>query len=265
MSPRSRDSPASCLLLSDFSGAGTPAEAASQDDTTTMHLAHPEWTLADQTTPWFACSWNLAIPEVRQHIFAAVTELCERAEWDGIELDWQRHGFHLPEDDAFRLRYVITDLQRALREATRLIGEKRGRPFLLGARVSASFEGCLNTGYDVETWLQEDLLDLIIPAANAETDPSIDVSAWQELCRPYGVGVFPGLDASLPNASQWQGGCVGPEPEQDKNSLTTRAICQRYLHAGASGIYCFNCECSEGAYSRDNSLATDDGRSLLIH
>eukprot|EP01045_Picozoa_sp_COSAG04_P005489 COSAG04_NODE_255_length_18797_cov_46.325968_15_plen_81_part_00 len=58
---------------------------------------------------------------------------------------------------------------------------------------------------------------------------------WQALCRPHGVPVYPGFDASLPNASQWQGGCVGPEPMEEKNVLTTTAIASRYHHHGADG------------------------------
>lgn len=245
-----------------FSGATTPAEASTQDDTTAMRLAHPEWTLGEQTAPWFACSWNLAVKEVREHIFAAVVELAERADWDGVELDWQRHGFHLPEHDAFRLRYVITDLQRAVREATQKIATKRGRPFLLAARVSTSLETCHATGYDVETWLQEGLVDMLIPAANAETAPDIDVRAWQELCRPFEVPVFPGFDASLPNASAWQGGCVGPEPMEDKCELTTRAIAARYHDAGCSGIYCFNWHSNGRDFRRSLLEVVGDPSSL---
>eukprot|EP01051_Picozoa_sp_SAG22_P000307 SAG22_NODE_7_length_40155_cov_25.241356_20_plen_176_part_00 len=78
-----------------------------------------------------------AVPEVREHLLAAIVELAERADWDGLELDWQRHAFHLPQDTAYTLRYTLTDLQRAVRRATNALGQKRGRPFLLTVRVSS--------------------------------------------------------------------------------------------------------------------------------
>ena len=81
-----------------FDGALTPQGAAAQDDMTPMRLEHPEWTLGTETAPWFATSWNMSVPEVREHIYDAVVELCERADWDGLEMDWQRHAFHLPSD-----------------------------------------------------------------------------------------------------------------------------------------------------------------------
>jgi hypothetical protein len=53
--------------------------------------------------------------QVRHHRLAAIKELAERWDWDGIELDWQRHSHHLPVAEAYRLRYVLTDFMvRAL-------------------------------------------------------------------------------------------------------------------------------------------------------
>ncbi|HCV22272.1 MAG TPA: hypothetical protein DGN59_02345, partial [Candidatus Latescibacteria bacterium] len=83
---------------------------------TRLRREHPEWMLGDQTSEWYAASWNMSIPEVRENRFTHVREVCERYGWDGVELDWQRHAFHLPEDEAYRLRYVITDVQRAARQ-----------------------------------------------------------------------------------------------------------------------------------------------------
>ena len=62
--------------------------------------------------------------------------------------------------------------------------------------------------------------------------------------RYFGIfdGYFwQGFDASLPNASQWQGGCVGPEPMEEKNVLTTTAIASRYHHHGADGSASESC------------------------
>jgi hypothetical protein len=78
----------------------------------------------------------MAVPEVREHVLQWVTEACRQAEWDGVELDWQRHAFHLPAADAYRLRYTVTDLMRAIRAATDAIAGERGRPFHVAVRVA---------------------------------------------------------------------------------------------------------------------------------
>ncbi len=67
---------------------------------TRLRIEHPEWVLGDKTLEWFALSWNMSVPEVREHRFAFIKELCTRYDWDGVELDWQRHAFHLPAADA---------------------------------------------------------------------------------------------------------------------------------------------------------------------
>jgi hypothetical protein len=201
---------------------------------TDMRRRHPEWLLGDQTSEWFALSWNFAIPEVREHRFAHIKELCERYDWDGVELDWQRHAFHLPQDDAYRLRYVLTDLQRAVRQMTDNLAKERGRPFYLAARIAGSLEMCRHIGYDIPTWVNEGLVDILIPAGGAATDASLDVASFVELCRDKDVAVYPGFDSGLPGEG------VGLEDATTKNQMRTCAIANRYHKAGANGIYLFN-------------------------
>jgi len=119
---------------------------------TSVRKGHPEWLLgADQAPRWASTSWNLAIPEVRQMRLTYIEETCRLADWDGIEIDWQRHAFHLPEHDAYRLMYTLTDLQRGVRSLTDRIAQERGRPFYVLVRVGATLETCHKIGYDLET------------------------------------------------------------------------------------------------------------------
>ena len=151
-----------------------------------------------------------------------------------MELDWQRHAFHLPLDDAYRLRYTLTDLQRALRRMTAKLARERGKPFYVAARVSGSLEMCRRIGYDIPTWIDEGLVDILIPAANAGTDPSIEVAAFLDLCRGTNIAVYPGFDGGI------SGEPVGPEGYPTKDRMRTRAVASRYHRAGADGIYVFN-------------------------
>ena len=137
---------------------------------TRMRKEHPQWCLGPEQAPkWFAASWNFAIPEVREHRLQHVTEVSRLAGWDGIELDWQRHPFHLPADDAYRLRYTLTDLQRALRRMTNEVARERGKPIILAVRVATTMEACRRIGYDLHTWVNERLCDIIIAGGGAGT------------------------------------------------------------------------------------------------
>ena len=147
-----------------------------RNELTPLRKEHPEWLLGTEHAPdWTSTSWNLAVPEVRDHILKLVGEACQQADWDGVELDWQRHAFHLPDDHGHRLRYTITDLMRAIRTTTDEIAAQRGRPFYLAVRIATTFESCTNIGYDIETWTKENLCDLIISGGNSGTDPGAEI------------------------------------------------------------------------------------------
>ena len=172
---------------------------------TKLRKDHPEWLLGADTEEWFALSWNMAIPQVRENRFQHLREVCQNYPWDGVELDWQRHPFHFPADYAYRLRYIFTDFMRAARQMTDELAQERGRPFYLAARVAGSIEGCHRIGYDVETWAKENLVDILIPAGAAGTDPAIEVSAFRALCADRDIALYPGFDGGVP------GPAAGPE------------------------------------------------------
>ena len=201
---------------------------------TQLRKDHPEWLLGEDTEEWFALSWNMAIPQVRENRFQHLREVCQNYPWDGVELDWQRHPFHFPADYAYRLRYVLTDFMRAARQLTDELAQQRGRPFYLAARVAGSIEGCHRIGYDVETWVKENLVDILLPAGAAATDPAIEVSAFRALCADRDIALYPGFDGGVP------GPAAGPEGESARHNMRTKATAMQYHGQGATGIYAFN-------------------------
>ena len=211
---------------------------------TRTRIEHPEWLLGEKTTEWMALSWNMEVPEVREHRFAFIDELCRRYDWDGVELDWQRHGFHLPVDSAYRMRYVITDLQRAVRALTNELADTRGRPFYVAARVAPTPEMSRQIGYDFPTWIAEGLVDILIPAGGYGTDHAIDVQSYVDECRGSNTVVYPGLDvwlATIPDGEHaGTEPFVGPEDRVTKDAMRNRAAASNYYAAGATGMYTFN-------------------------
>ena len=245
---------------------------------TRMRIEHPEWLLGDQTMEWFALSWNFEVPEVRAHKYALIEEACQRYDWDGVELDWQRHSFHLPDDHGYRLKYVLTDLQRAVRRMTNELAEKRGRPFYLAARVAPTLEACRRLGFDVPTWIEEDLVDILIPAGMSDTDPSIDVRAFVELCRGTDVAVYPGLDTlRLPAFSGGKSTAdrdsgdlsAGVEDAYTKDQMVNRGIASRFHKDGADGIYIFNWHSDDNTrHELMNQIGSPDtlrGKDKIYH
>ena len=195
---------------------------------------HPGYLLGDRISEWFALSYDFSIAEVRQHRFDSIKEICELYEWDGVELDWQRHGFHFDEDYGYRFRYTLTDLQRAVRQLTDEISEKRGKPFYLAARVNGYVEMCNNIGYDIETWVKEGLVDILIPAGGADTETEAEVDKFKEICEGTDVVVYPGFDSGVPQMPAYAEGAYV------KDQMRTRGLASRHFAKGADGIYIFN-------------------------
>ena len=196
---------------------------------------HPEWVLGIGNAPrWAITSWNMAIPEVREYTLLRIREACMLANWDGVEIDWQRHAFHLPESDAYRLRYALADLMRSIRRLADEIAKERGRPFYILTRVGASEDTNRRIGYDVGTWIEEGLCDIVATNSNSGNDPGVEVERYVEMMAGTKIKLYPGFDSHgefgrghLVEQSRWR-------------DAWFRGLAKSYYDRGASGVHAFN-------------------------
>jgi len=185
---------------------------------------------------WSAADYAHA--EVRDRVVAWIDDVARRYDVDGFELDFFRHLVYFkPQLEGKPATPEqcdqMTGLLRTIRERTDQQGARRGRPFLIAVRVpdSAGFSKAL--GLDVERWLREGLVDMLITTGYFRLCP------WETsvaLGHRYHVPVFASLD----------------EPRlrgQDELQTIRRSIeCYRARaleawRAGVDGIYLFNyCE-----------------------
>jgi hypothetical protein len=61
---------------------------------TKFYADHPEYRIGTDRTSWDQRVHNWAIPEVRDHKFSFIREICEGYDIDGFELDFMRHTSH---------------------------------------------------------------------------------------------------------------------------------------------------------------------------
>jgi len=199
-------------------------------------LDHPEY-LSGSTEkqpphgPW--SSVDYAAPEVRELAYRFFEEVCQRFDVDGIELDFFRHASFF-KSVAWGGRAgqeeldMMTDLVRRTRQMTEREGMRRGRPILIAIRVPDSLQYCKGIGLDVESWLAEGLVDLLIGSCYFQMNP------WEyliDLGHRYDVPVYPSLSESR----------VRSDTRFRRNSLESyRARAMRAWAEGADGIYIFN-------------------------
>ncbi len=197
---------------------------------------HPQWLVGahDDRTPhgrW--SSVNYAFPEIRDLAFSYIEEVCRNYDVDGIELDFFRHLCYfksvaeggVASDDE---RAAMTDLMRRVREMTEEVGLERGRPILVATRVPDSVEFCREMGLELERWMKDDLVDIVIPSGYFRLNP------WDytvELAHALDVAVYAGFSESR----------VRGESRFRRQSLESyRGRAMNAWAAGVDGIYTFN-------------------------
>jgi len=133
--------------------------------------------------------------EVRELASAVIADVMTRYDVDGIELDFFRHPVffraHAQGGQATdENRAQMTDLIRRVRRAADELGARRGRPILLSARVPDSLGYASATGLDLRIWIEERLLDIVIPGGYVQLVPWADTV---RLCHAHDVAVYPCL------------------------------------------------------------------------
>ncbi len=150
--------------------------------------AHPDWVVK---TWWKQGLWNLAVPEVRAYKVKLLRELAEDYELDGIQLDFARHIPCLPVGRQWELRGTVTALVRDVRLMLLDVAKRRGRPFLLAARVPRNLTGCRADGFDIETWTREGLVDILTLGSRSL---DVDVAAFRRATAGRNVKLQPCFD-----------------------------------------------------------------------
>ncbi len=162
---------------------------------------HPEWLIGDPGNRTKHGRWssvNYALPEIRDLAFRYLEEVCKNYDIDGIELDFFRHLTYFPSvanggKASDEEREMMTQLIRRIRTMTESEGLLRKRPILLSIRVPDSTGFSRDMGLDLETWLAEGLVDMMMLSDYFRLhhwDTSISLG------HQYGIQVIPCLSES---------------------------------------------------------------------
>ncbi len=201
-----------------------------------LKAAHPDWLMGrwDKRPPYGAWSaFDFAQPQVRQLAVDCVAEVCRNYDVDGVHLDFFRHlGYFrrvcMGGQATAEELGLMTDLIRRIRRVTEQEGLRRGRPILLAARVPDSVEFCRGIGLDVERWLKDGLLDLLV-VGEWRFNP------WERsvaLGHRYGAQVVAGLSEGRVRGER------GPYHRQSDAAYRGRSAAA--WAAGCDGLYLFN-------------------------
>ena len=152
-----------------------------------------------------------------------------------MEIDFARVCPVLPPGQQWENRDAVTDFMRSVRSMLLRVGERRGRPCLLAARVPENLVGCRMDGLDVETWAREELVDIFTLGCRSF---DVDVAAFRRITEGTHIRLYPVLDDHHSTD-----GYRFPPIE------VFRGVMANWLHQGADGLQTFNF-----AYARSETL-----------
>ncbi|WP_294507107.1 hypothetical protein [uncultured Victivallis sp.] len=200
---------------------------------------HPQWLCGswDRQPPygiWSAVNYEQ--PEIRNLCISFIREVARNYEVDGIELDFGRDPVLFrsvcegrePTPEAVN---DLTGMMRTIRQETRLAGQRRNRPIRIAIRVPDSAGYCRRIGIDLERWLQEGFVDILIGGTKMHLEP------WHvnaRLAQKYGVKFYANT------TDPWIPGDQHPLLTRNRSVLHFRGQIAAAFAEGVDGIYSYN-------------------------
>lgn len=198
---------------------------------------HRDWLMGTKERPpkrglWTAVDYGQA--EVRELARRVSAEVAANYDVDGVELDFWRHPVFFRATAAERPvgdaeRRLLTGLLRDIRRDLDAAGRRRGKYLLLSVKVPDSVGYCREIGIDLEPWLAEGLVDLLVPGGYFQ------LNHWDEsvaLARRHGVKIYACLaESRVRDAS-------GKAQRASLAALRARAL--QAWSAGVDGVQLFN-------------------------
>jgi hypothetical protein len=199
-----------------------------------LWLEHHElWRYPDRFQSWTDRCFDYGQKPVRDNMMALVREVCDRYDFEGLELDWNRFPAHFREGKEIEGGKLLCEWMAEVRQVVLAAEKKRKHPIWLVPRVPARPEVAMGMGLDAATWAQRGLIDHLIVAPFWETtDFDIPVERWQEVLKGTGVGVTAGLEIRV---QPMRGG-----PTLTNTAERRRGAAMAALARGSQGIYLFN-------------------------
>ena len=205
---------------------------------------HPECLMGTMTNRPRYCAWtavDFAQEAVRAHVRRFVREFLEGYDVDGIEYDFFRHLQLLKSvadgnDATAQELDMLTGFMRELKDIAEEAGRRRGRPFLVAVRVPDSVGMCRVVGIDIERWMKEHLVDIVVGSGYFQLNP------WHvmaDIVHKYGCKFYASLDEPRNVEKRAP---LGMLPGRSFSKPFYMAREAAAVEDGADGVYFYNLE-----------------------
>lgn len=209
---------------------------------------NPQFRIPGSHTAYF----NYLHPEVRNYYMALLTELVERYDPEGLELDFMRSPSFFPKDRISEGLAVMTEFVRDVRT---MLDRHAGRPRKwLCVRVPRSVKASLEAGLDVPAWDAEGLLDMVNVSPYFISTQEIDIESYREQIHKaaiYGEMHF------ITDPQRVHPSGYGNNYSQKTTPLQYETLAHEFWQRGVDGLSFFNF-----AYCREHQFGDPRRRGL---
>ena len=179
-------------------------------------------------------------PEVRNHQRDVLEELSIEYPIDGIELDFAAppggSSWYFNKEDVGEYTPVMTDW---VREVSAIVRGREGEPGQVGARIYPTEAINLSAGLDVCTWLEEGLLDYVVPMVYAHTsiDCNLPIDWIVERAHAADTAVYPLVQPDYYPGNKQKGPSGTLNSRIYASPFMIRAAASNFWDRGADGMY----------------------------
>ena len=179
-------------------------------------------------------SYSFEHEAVRQRVVDVVAEVTEQYDVDGFDLDFSRTPPFFDRGRGFECRHHMTDVVRRAREVVDAASQRKGKPVKLSASCRSTIAASEHEGVDVRTWVNEGLVDILLPCQDAGSGTDVPVEEFAELAKGTETQICPNTDNVI-------------RPGTTANIYVTAAVLRatalRCHRSGADGMQLFNFFC----------------------
>ena len=197
------------------------------NDVTVSHRinaqTHPEWFIKGEFDNDIL---DFSIPEVRDFQRSILLELVDDYDFDGLEIDFARSPQLTSAGNQWEKREMITEFIESIRSSTLELETKKNRPILLAARVPDNLLGCHFDGLDIESWISNNLVDILVLGVRSL---ELEIEQFKYLINNKPIKLLATLDDHhTSDGYSWPGIEV------------MRGLASNWWHQGIDGIQTFN-------------------------
>lgn len=190
-------------------------------------LNNPQWQMKGAAG---GPGMNFAYEPVREKLFAYVEDLVTSyPDIDGVEYDYMRWCHMFEPGEGKQNAHLLTEFMRKTRRLLDRVEGVRERR-IVGVRVAQTMEECEYLGFDVATWMKEDLVDWVVPSDFHYTDLNTRVEDFVKLAEGTDCKIYPAIHPVI---------CRGDDTRV-MSLANYRAAAQNFYAHGAHGIQTYN-------------------------